>query len=770
MKSQKFNRLYDQFFFMKLRTWVFLYLLLILLLGSSVFFLSRDYENNLATQQQQHMLSISKSISRSIELFLSEVIDSMKVITYDDSFVSDFAQSITKTDQAAFSAKLKNYATAEGPPIYGTYFFDSNGREIAHYSQGSSITTMLKQEVKIATARKDTYIGTAYLDPERRTFILNIYEPIFKNQVYLGSFCVSIDLDVIYNRLIDPVQIGKKGYALVKDQNGTIIMHKLKEQVGINVIETRKAMYPNLDFKELEDLIAQQLTGKEGTSIYHSYWWADETLKKAKKLNAFSPVDLGDRFWVVALTMSYDEIQEPMNKFLFGIFFVALVVAILFHFFIQALSRARKSKEELEQETQYLKMLNESSEQLRQQESELYHSQKLKMIGTLAGGISHDINNLLTPIYGYSELLLDQITPEHPFYEEIHEIYTASQKGKDLIEQLLLFSRKDNGMTSVSLVDMNQVTSETLRLLKTVLPKNIKILSHLEENCGLVRANYTQLHQVIFNLCTNAYQAIKQADDPQKEEVLEISLKKIPVSLINDLSSKEEEAFNFVELSIRDSGCGMDESTKDRIFEPFFTTKDIGDGTGLGLFVVKSIIDKYGGQIHVESSPGKGSTFKVYFQLVETDEDSAHSRGTSSPHAAPVHNTKPLRLLIVDDNDTVNRLLKKGLEFYGYQVETQVSSVQALKQIRNNSAAYDLLITDYMMPDQNGIELAKKARRARKDLGIILMTGFMDELQVNNANHDAIDKFILKPIEIARLSEAIQNVYYQHYPNDDQPL
>lgn len=769
MKSQKINRLYDLFFIMKLRTRVFLYLLLILLLGSSVFFLFRDYENNLATQQQQHMLSISKSISRSIDLFLTEVIDSMKVITYDDSFISDFAQPHSTADQAAFTAKLKSYATAEGPSVYGTYFFDTKGREIAHYSQDSPLTAMLKEEVEIATARKSTYVGAAYLDPTRRTFILNIYEPIFKNQVYLGSFCVSIDLDVIYNRLIDPIQIGKKGYALVKDQDGIIIMHKLKEQVGINVIETRKAMYPNLDFKELEDLIAQQLTGKEGTSIYHSYWWADEQLKKAKKLNAFSPVYLGERFWVVALTMSYDEIQEPMNKFLFGILFVALVIAVLFHFFIQALSRARKNKEELIQETLYLKMLNESSEQLRQQESELYHSQKLKMIGTLAGGISHDINNLLTPIYGYSELLLDQITPEHPFHEEIYEIYAASQKGKDLIEQLLLFSRKDNGMTSVSLVDMNQVTSETLRLLKTVLPKNIKILSHIEENCGQVMANYTQLHQVIFNLCTNAYQAIKQGDDPLQENVLEISLKRIPVSLINDLSSQDEEAFNFVELSIRDSGCGMDESTKDRIFEPFFTTKDIGDGTGLGLFVVKSIIDKYGGQIHVESSPGKGSTFKVYFQLVETHEDPTHNRGNASPHAAPIHNMKPLRLLIVDDNDTVNRLLKKGLEFYGYQVETQVSSVQALKQIHNNPSAYDLLITDYMMPDQNGIELAKKARRVRKDLGIILMTGFMDELQVNKANNGTIDKSILKPIEIARLSEAIQNVYFQYCPSENRP-
>lgn len=764
MLTHWFNRLTDQFFFMRLRTRVILYMMLFLILGSSVFVLYKDYESNLAVQQQQHMLSISKSISRSIELFISESVDSMKILTLDSAFVADISQTPTALEKHRYTEKLKSYSIAEGSPLFGAYLFDTKGNMLSYYSQGNVVSSVLKQEVKTATIRKLPYTGIAYLDPNRRTFILNIYEPIFKDKNFIGTFCVSIDLNVIYDKLIDPVQIGKKGYALVKDQKGTIIMHKLKDQVGINVIETRKAMYPNLDFKELEALINVQLKGIEGTSIYHSYWWADQKLEKAKKLSAFSPVDLGDHFWVVALTMSYDEIQVPMNQFLFGIFFIALFVAVVFHFFIQALTKARKSKEELEQETQYLKMLNESSEQLRLQEAELYHSQKLKMIGTLAGGISHDINNLLTPIYGYSELLLGQMTPEHVFFEEIYEIYAASKKGKDLIEQLLLFSRKDNGMTSVSLVDMNQVTSETVRLLKTILPKNINIITNLEPNCGLVKANFTQLHQVIFNLCTNAYQAIKEEDCPEKEETIEVTLKKIPVSLINDLSPKEEESYNFVELTITDTGCGMDSGTKERIFEPFFTTKDIGDGTGLGLFVVKSIIDKYGGQIHVETKPGQGSTFKVYFQIASNSDTVDQKDAPSSPHSAPLHNLKPLKLLIVDDNETVIRLLRKGLEFYGYEVETEISSVKALKRIRSTPEAFDILITDYMMPDQNGIELAKKAKRIKKNLGIVLMTGFMDEDQVESAAHSAIDTFILKPIEIAGLSEALQNVYIQYFP------
>ena len=763
MINKLFNYLSDQLFFMKLRTRIVLYLLLIATLGGSGMFLFKDYEQNLVSQQQQHMLSVSKSISRSIELFLSEVVDSMRILTLDQSFTSKIVTAPSTAELKLYKQKLVSYTSAEGSPIYGAYLFNEKGKLIAEHSQSGTLSPAIKKELPVAMLKKETFRGTAYLDPLRRTFILNIYEPIFKNNVYMGTFCVAIDLDVIYDKLIDPVQIGKKGYALVKDQNGTIIMHKLKEQIGINVIETRKAMYPHLDFSGLEKLINEQLKAKEGTYIYYSYWWAeaDQKLEKAKKLNAFSPVDLENQFWVVALTMSYDEIKAPMNKFLFGILAIAIFVALVFYLFTQALMKSRRSKEELEQETQYLKMLNESSEQLRQQEAELYHSQKLKMIGTLAGGISHDINNLLTPIYGYSELMLDQVDADHPFYEEITEIHTASKKGKDLIEQMLLFSRKDNGMTSVALIDMNQVTEETIRLLRTMLPKQIKIQMNLEPNCGFVRANFAQLHQVIFNLCMNAYQALQQDSESVRETALTISLKKIPVSLINDQSLSDEEAYSFVELSIEDTGCGMDEQTRERIFEPFFTTKDIGDGTGLGLFVVKSIIDKYGGQIQVESTPGVGSTFKVYFQLAEP-EDAALEAALAASNLQNMDN--PLRLLIVDDNETVNKLLKKGLDFYGYKVRTETSSIQALKYIKTHPQDIDVLITDYMMPDQNGIELAKKAKRVHKHLGIILMTGYMDEGQLTTAKHDAIDSFILKPIEIARLSEAIQKVYNQHNP------
>ncbi len=770
MLTRSFNRLYDRIFNMHFKTRIILYVTLILILGGSVFALYKNYEHDLVKQQQQHMLSVSKSISRSIELFIDDIIDSVQVITLDKSFATAITLNPSKKEVTLYTDKLRSYLLAEGAQVYAAYLFDSKGKIIANYGAIDQGSTVLKSEVKIATARKSTYIGDEYMDPAKHSFILNIYEPIFNKEDFVGTLCVSIDLNVIYDRFIAPVQVGEKGYALVKNKEGIIIMHQIKEQVGIDVIKTRKMLHPDLDLKGLEELVNQQLTKKEGTYIYDSYWWAESGtgLKKAKKLNAFSPVLLDDDFWVVALTMSYEEIRSPMNTFLFGILLLTSFMALMAYFFMQALSKASKGKRELEQETQYLKILNETSERLRQQESELYHSQKLKMIGTLAGGISHDINNLLTPIYGYSELMLAQITPEHPFYEDIHEIYSASQKGKDMIEQLLLFSRKDQGMTSIDLIDINQVTEETIKLFRTMLPKGTRIDTQIDPDCGFVRANYTQLHQVIFNLCNNAYQATQSNEEEGKAPLIQIGLRTIPVAMLEDSNMEQADltevvSYNFVELSVKDNGCGMDDETLSRLFEPFYTTKERGDGTGLGLFVAKSIIDKYNGRITVESTQRMGSTFKVYFQIVEMDTEKRQSCGkiaiplsvSSSEQLQP----SSIHILIVDDHEAVVRMLEKGLTYYGYSVTCETDSVKALKRIRQNPEAFDVILTDYMMPAMTGLSLAKKAKRIRRDLGIVLMTGFMDEAKIDLAQNSALDACLLKPVEISNLSEKIITVH-----------
>lgn len=736
----------------RLKTRILVYVCLLLFLSLAIFGIYQNYQDTLVRQQQQQMLSISKSISRSIQLFFSEIRDQLRTMTYDPSFRKDYTR-IDKDHPAVLDVyhdRLEAFINIDRDSVKEVILYDSLGNRLTGFPDNATLDLKQYQELKDVIDKKSPAMGKVLWDKERGAFVLNLYEPVFQSSGLVGVVVASVSLEDIYSRLISPVQIGELGYAMVKDQNGIILMHPVKEQVGMDVLKSRKALFPDLDYKDLETLIAKQLTGKEGTQVYYSYWWYDNKPERAKKLSAFSPVHLGEYFWVVAITMSYEEIDKPVREFLLGIIFIGFIVALMFYVFMSALSKARKSQEELEKETHYLKMLNESSEQLRIQEAELNHAQKLKMVGTLSGGIAHDINNLLTPILGYSELLLEQIEPDSPYKEEIDEIYRASQRGKDLIEQLLMFSRKDDSFTNpnAEYLSIATVTTETLKLLKSILPKGFTLESRMDDNLGFVHANYAQLHQVIFNLCTNAYQATKSGD-----HWMSVNL---------DRLTKEDAAAadlpcgmhtHWIRLTVSDKGEGMTPEIQSQIFEPFFTTKSNGEGTGLGLYVSKGIIDRHLGRIKVDSSFGKGTTFTVY--LPATDEAPTHSNDDAGQ---PISNVAGARIVVVDDHEDINRLLSRSLAYYGFDVTTFTSAVDFLKMLKNSNEVYDLLITDYMMPDMLGTELAKKVVRLRKNLPVILMTGYMNESKQAVLKNNAIHGVIAKPLELGNLTTLINQV------------
>lgn len=722
------------------------YAVLVIILGILTYLTYDDYQKTIITQQQQNMLGISRAISRSMQLFVDDIKDSMKIVTLDKEVIDNIQHIEHGKMIELYNEKFKHYYDAEKSSINNVCLVDKSGKILIQYPEGIDDSNKnIKTEIDTAIKNKETYIGMTYWNKNRESFIFNIYEPVFNGNEFEGLIFVTLSLNTIYDRLIAPVKIGEKGYAMVKDQYGTIIMHIVKEQVGMDVIDTRKQVFPNLEYGELEGLIKEQLTGKEGYAMYHSYWWGDDVLKKIKKLNAYSPVQLGKHFWIVAVVMSYDEIQGPINEFLWKIVGIDILIICIVYIFTSTLIKMRKNKEELEKETEYLKTLNETSEQLRKKEAELYHSHKLKIIGTLAGGIAHDINNLLTPILGYSELLLMRIPKGSEYYEDIEEILKASQKGKDLVEQILIFSRNDNGVTKVELVDVNKAMKETLKLFKSVLPKNVIVKEDIEKNCGFISANYTQIHQVIFNLCTNAYQAIKNDDG-----LINISLNTVYGDKINSIGKVILENKKYIELIVKDTGCGMDEETKTRIFDPFFTTKAAGEGTGLGLFVVQSIIGKYGGSIAVESEPGIGSCFKVYLPLADMEINPKDGNAIQD-----ISNINK-KILIVDDNEENIKMLKKGLEHLGYEVVAEKNSLQAIRIFEINHDKFDFVITDYVMPELNGGELAAEIKKIRKDTVVILMTGFMDENKKDINELKFIDAYISKPIEFVKLSQLLK--------------
>lgn len=721
---------------------------LIFILSVLIYLTYDGYKKTILNQQLQTMLGNSRSISRSIELYLDDTVDSMRIVALDKEFINEVKNPEQESSNVKLREKLESYSKAGGGEIDSAYYIDKNGDIITGYPKDADIVSKeALKEINLALSKQKTYIGNAYFHRDKRYFILNIYEPVFADGSFVGMLSTAINLNIIYDKLIAPVKIGEKGYALVKDQQGIIIMHTVKEQVGMDVIESRKLVYPNLDYRELEKLIDDQLKGKEGTAIYHSYWWGDNTLEKARKLNAYTPVNLGDHFWVIALTMSYDEIQGPINTFLIKIAAVISLIVIIIYFFASTLLKMKKNKEELEKETKYLKQLNETSEQLRKKEAELNHAHKLKIVGTFAGGIAHDINNLLTPILGYSELLLMQLPDGGEYQEEVQEIYKASQKGKELVEQLLSFSREDSSIAKVEPTDIKAVIKDALKLLEAVKPKGISIKEAIKEDCGYVNANFAQLHQVILNLCTNAYQSIGN-----NEGVIEIALNSTSGEDARKETKKPLSGENYARIAISDTGCGMSEETLSRIFEPFFTTKTIKEGTGLGLFVVQSIIEKYGGVITVESREGFGSTFKVYLPLTDnkTEEDNKELSGVNA--------CSRKRILVVDDNKDILKVLKKGLSHAGYEVEVETDSLKAVERFNKSPEAFDVVITDFIMPNLKGDELADAIKAIRKDISIILITGYTDgNIEVIEKN-DTIDEYLPKPIELNALYKVISRL------------
>ncbi len=720
--------------------------LLIVLLSRMVYLSYTTYRDTIITQQENHLLTIAKSVSRSLELFVNEKEDNLNIIANDPKFQQQLSYYYKGYSLEPYMYDLKSFYEVQQNGIEAICLLDNKGKLLFDYPNNKSKDNFIQldhPDVSYVLSEQKPYIGNVYKN-KSGNLVINILEPIFYSSKFQGMLISTLNLDIIYELMVQPVKVGEKGYVMVKDDDGIILMHPAKEQIGIDVIDTRKEMYPDFDFSELEMLIKKQLAGEEGTMIYHSYWWTDNKLVRVKKLNGFSPVHIGDSFWVVAATMSYDEIAGPIKDNLLSILSIVLVFIILISFSIFIIVRMQKNKEALEIETKYLKELNEAAEELRKSEAQLQHSQKLQTIGTLTGGIAHEFNNLLTPILGYSEIILNDLSKESDLFEEISEIYDSSKRAKDLIEQILIFSHRNNTIIKFKPVKINELVKETLKLVRLTLPSTIKIVENFEENYGYILANSTQIHQVLINLCTNAFYAMKEHGGD-----LEIGMKIVYKDEEENLRNDGLTHRSFVKISIKDTGCGITDETMKKIFDPFYTTKAVGEGTGLGLSVVHGIIAKHQGKVTVESKIGVGSTFNVYLPRIESEVQDENS-------SKDIVNRGKESILVVDDKAKIVKVMKKGLEQFGYDVSVETNSLKALKTISNAPYKFDLIITDQTMPNLEGTELAKKLKDLRPDIKIILITGFIDENVAKYINSPVIDDYLVKPILTVELHEKIR--------------
>ena len=377
-------------------------------------------------------------------------------------------------------------------------------------------------------------------------------------------------------------------------------------------------------------------------------------------------------------------------------------------------------------------------------ESQIQQAQKMESIGTLAGGIAHDFNNILFSISGYTDILLMDTPEDSPSQDSLKKINTSVLRAKALVKQIIAFSRQD--ANELILMKVQPVVKEVLKLIRSTISTTIEITQDIRSDCGAIKADPTQIHQIVMNLATNAYHAMEETGGE-----LKVSLKEIELGEY-DVITPDMTPGTYACLTTSDTGTGMDKKVTEKIFDPFFTTKEIGKGTGMGLSVVHGIVKSLGGAIQVYSEPGKGTEFKVYFPM----EQSSFEKHSIQTHETIQYGTETI--LLVDDEDAIITMEKRMLERLGYQVTSRISSIEALEAFRAAPDKFDLVITDMAMPNMPGDKLSAELTKICPDIPVLLCTGFSETMSEEKAASLGIKGFLLKPIVMKDLAQKIREV------------
>lgn len=374
-------------------------------------------------------------------------------------------------------------------------------------------------------------------------------------------------------------------------------------------------------------------------------------------------------------------------------------------------------------------------------EAQLRQAQKMEAIGTLAGGIAHDFNNILGAVMGYTEMALGEAGLNERLRRYLSNIFRASERARDLVRQILTFSRK--GEEKLMSLRVSPIIKEALKLLRASLPSTISINQNIQSVADTVFADPTQIHQILMNLCTNAAYALQD-----KKGEINISLLSEEINIDNTCGLVPG---SYLKLIVRDTGAGMDSATMGRIFDPFFTTKKPGEGTGLGLSLVYGIVKSYGGTITVQSEAGKGTEFSVYIPLLMETEKNPETKAEKSISGGKE------RILFVDDEAVLVDLGKNILTVLGYAVVGETDSQTALEIFRACPEQFNLVITDMTMPKMTGIELAGKILQIKPEMPVIICTGFSETITLESVKSEGVRDLIMKPFVRRRIAEAVRS-------------
>lgn len=701
-------------------------LFLFICLGFSIW---DEYKRTIIDNQKNQMLLTAQSLGDNLEIFIGEYESDLH------SLCSMEAKNRLQGGHEEWDI-LREYVDSHSRFVYDVIVEDENG-EVIKSTKGSRVSelfsvTEIEEDLSIRQGRLDN--GEIYLILRREH----------------GQSAISLVIDAMnyYRSLISGIRLGTNGYVVVKDSDGIILMHPQKEQWGIDVIEGRQEMYPDKDLSSLEKMVESQKKGEEGVLEYYSYWWTKPDAPGVKKISAYSPAVIGDGFLVVSAVIDYNDIYIPVAEGFtkLALVFAGIMAAILMMAFYMVRLILQKKRDT--EEIAYLQELNRILKSMHQSEERIAHQQRLQIMGTMTGGIAHEFNNLLTPIMGYADLMMMDLPEDSELYDSASEIYEASAKAKEIIQQISSLSRK-NMETAFKNLNAAKVFRRAFKMVQSVCPANIKLTEELNLTDEHFLGNETQMNQVILNICVNAIHAIGP-----REGV--ITVRGCTV-MAEELTSRRLPAApgdweQYIRLDISDNGCGMTEEILKQIFDPFFTTKKGGKGTGLGLPLVEQIISTHKGFIFADSRPGEGSTFSIYLpvNVQKNGGKRMRSQDKETVGGAGFH------LLIVDDNPKVLKILERNLGKLDIGVTSCMSYEEARAILRDRS--FDAMAAEQSIGGRSAVDFCMSIQGQNPGLLKIIMAEQVTKEILEAKQRKIIDEYIDKPVSDSSILNAVRNL------------
>ncbi len=675
-----------------------------------------DLRRQLVERHQEQLLVMARSAASNLRSYLGSYQKDFEVIQSSSDFREGVARYRETGDGSWLLAYLDTYNQATEDYVADIALTGGSG------------------EVLVGTGRHGPYqavtpagrdLGVAR-DGEGR-LCLAISTPV------AGGYRLQsmVDVEHMYRDTAAFITFGERGFVTLQYTGGMVLAHPDPRRVGLGLAEGAQSLCPQGDHRELERLDRQQRQGGDAILTLSPYWWDEGS--RGRAVAAYATAAIGDGSLTATALADYREIMAAANQGILGIGAV-LVLAMAFFFSLTLqLYTAVRAKSRVERENAYLRELNHTLEEMRRSEEKLQHFQRLQIIGTLTGGIAHELGNLLVPIMAYSAMMADQVSPQQEeLYDEAQEIYSAAAKAKEVIGQITAISRKDQE-TAFRELDLRQTVASALRMADSAKPREVAMEWRLELEGRRVLGSATQLCQVVLNLCTNAFHAVAGREDGR-------------LSVTGVIRPGEGDTGETAVLTFADNGTGIEKHILERIFDPFFTTKRAGEGTGLGLSIVQSIVESHQGGITAESRPGEGSVFTLTLPVMPPRREvPVPAQGAGAP------------VLLLEEDPKVARMLASALRSAGYQVESCTRGEDAMDRLRGRQ---DLALFLCGYPTQGGPGQAaiRLARSAQPRAKVLVLTGFVDRELVESSHKGIIDGFLIRPVRLPELLERVDQL------------